>query len=139
MKRYAIVCGLLVGGLPAYVFAQQETAKAKNDTIVITGCVATAPEPGHFTLTDAVAAGTATSSPSMMPTSPAADTKKDSKASTTYKLMGGELKPHIGHKVEVTGTMEDMKAMGGGKPATVSPASEMVNVKSVKMIAPTCP
>ena len=58
----------------------------------------------------------------------------------SYALVGADLKAHLGHKVEVTGTLSDrtsntnaIKEIPGMKPAGT------LTVKSVKMVAETCP
>jgi len=59
----------------------------------------------------------------------------------SYALIGADLKAHLGHKVEVTGTITSdrtstdttaTKGIPGMKPAGT------LNVKSVKMVAETC-
>jgi hypothetical protein len=110
---------------------------AKKGAVTVTGCVAAGTEPGSFMLKEATKEG----DPAGAPTA-------------SYSLMGGELKPHVGHKVAVTGTMDaksGMSAMGkGGMAKDTMPKETMakpketdkamtVNVKSVKMIAATCP
>jgi hypothetical protein len=71
----------------------------------------------------------------------------------SYMLSGGTLKPHVGHKVEVTGMMKPMSkdmdkgAMGKDMPKDSATSGSMakdgksmgtIDVKSVKMLAPTC-
>jgi hypothetical protein len=60
----------------------------------------------------------------------------------SYALIGADLKAHLGHKVEVTGTLTSdrtskdatsIKETPGMKPAGT------LTVKSVKMVAETCP
>ena len=60
----------------------------------------------------------------------------------SYALIGDDLKAHLGHKVEVTGTLTNdrtskdtvaIKAIPGMKPAGT------LTVKSMKMVAETCP
>ena len=70
-------------------------------------------------------------------------TAGDAKA-ISYHLEGGDLKAHVGHKVSVTGSMgPKMGTMGKGemmdkdKMGTTG-AHGTLNVKSVKMISPTC-
>src|SRR5262245_1932809 len=84
--------------------SQQPSKSAKSDTVTVTGCVAEGTG-GRFMLNNAMMShdmskkeGTTTS-----PTTPPSSTG-------TYTLVGGEnLKAHVGHKVEVTGSM----SMGG--------------------------
>src|SRR5579872_6215596 len=82
----AMCCACLMG---ATGLAQMSTDKDKmaNDTmgksITVTGCVAAGSESGHYILTNGMMAGDATGK--------------------SYDLTGGQLKAHVGHKVEVTG------------------------------------
>jgi hypothetical protein len=97
-------------------------------SMTVTGCVAE--KDGHYMLNNAMMAG-------------------DSKA-MTYDLTGGELKAHVGHKVEVTGST-DAKMMDKGKmdkmdkdkmskdKMGMSDAHGTLQVKSVKMVSATCP
>ena len=60
----------------------------------------------------------------------------------SYILMGGDVKAHVGHKVEVTGAMSSdktSKANVGIKGAPGMELSGTLNVRSVKMISAMCP
>ena len=60
----------------------------------------------------------------------------------SYILTGGEVKAHVGHKVEVTGTMSTDKASKetvGIKDAPGMTVAGTLNVRSVKMVSATCP
>ena len=139
MKRLmtAVCCACVLGaaGLSA---AQADKKMDKMDkgmkSMTVTGCVAE--KDGHYMLNNAMMAG-------------------DRKA-MTYDLTGGELKPHVGHKVEVTGST-DAKMMDKGKmdkmdkdkmskdkmmdkdKMGMSDMHGTLQVKSVKMISATCP
>jgi len=68
----------------------------------------------------------------------------------SYELVGGDLKAHMGHKVEVTGTMSkmDMDRMGKMDKMTRMERDKMIsekdmklmrlNVKSIKMVSANC-
>jgi len=79
-----------------------------------------------------------------------------SKTMMSYMLMGGELKNHVGHKVEVTGTMSKESMSKDTMPKDKMSKDKMskdtmqkdsmgmmmggtLNVKSVKMISAACP
>jgi hypothetical protein len=133
MKRLmtAVCCACVLGaaGLSA---AQADKKMDKMDkgmkSMTVTGCVAE--KDGHYMLNNAMMAG-------------------DGKA-MAYDLTGGELKAHVGHKVEVTGST-DSKMMDKGKmdkmdkdkmskdKMGMSDVHGTLNVKSVKMISATCP
>jgi hypothetical protein len=62
-------------------------------------------------------------------------------AKASYRLDGTEstLTPHVGHKVEITGTLDEQRpgsAAAGGAPN--APAGTL-KVDSVKMVSTTCP
>jgi hypothetical protein len=101
---------------------------AKKGAVTMTGCVAAGTEPGHYMLTKAAKEGETAGA-----------------TTASYALMGGELKPHVGHKVEVTGTL-DAKGMSKDSMSKDTMAKETdkamgtstLHVKSVKMLAATC-
>ncbi len=61
---------------------------------------------------------------------------------SSYRLDGedSKLSPHVGHKVEITGTVEDRPMGVTDTPAasTSSPEAPTLKVSSVKMIAASC-
>jgi hypothetical protein len=145
MKRLPMMlCGLLVSGLAAAPMAQapnatnQGTPKPKPDEAVVTGCVAAAPEAGHFILNNAELKGIVKPAENMMPSGPP---RKASDTPTSYQLTGGELQAHVGHKVEITGAMEKAKPTeaGGAVVGTSGTGTPTLKVTAVKMIASTCP
>ena len=130
MKRLmtAVYCACLMGAAAA---AQTgSTDKMDKDKMgkptMVTGCVAAGSMADHYMLTNGMMAGDTTGK--------------------SYDLMGGDLKAHVGHKVEITGTMDDAKMkdkmmskdkmdkdkMGKGE------THGALHVTSVKMIAATC-
>jgi len=129
-------CACLMG---ATGLAQTSTDKDKmaKDTmgkpITVTGCVAAGSESGHYMLTNGMMAGDTTGK--------------------SYDLMGGDLKAHVGHRVEVTGMMDNDKKMGKDAMAKdkmdhdkmskdkmgMSEMHATLQVKSVKMVSSTCP
>src|SRR5262245_45921791 len=120
--------------------AQQPSRDTKPSTVTVTGCVAEGSS-GSFVLNNAMMSnamkkeGTSGTTPPSTP----------STSSTTYTLVGGEnLKAHVGHKVEVTGTpgaASSATATAGAAGATASSASKAqeLRVQSVKMVSATCP
>ena len=105
----------------------------------VTGCVAA--KDGHYMLDNAMMAGD-------MKAMPAGDMK-----AMSYHLAGGDLKAHVGHKVEVTGSLAAKAKMGDDKMAMgkmgndkmandkmgAADAHGTLNVTAVKMISATCP
>jgi hypothetical protein len=146
----AIVLGASVGVLaqesPAPQAGAAQSAAAKK--ITVSGCVAKA-EAAQTPTGTAGAAGAGASEKaakfvlqdaSMAPggTAGTAGAPTTSIASQ-YKLDGDDAKltPHVGHKVEITGTVAEAKG------ATEAPAASAANaptlkVDSVKMVAPSC-
>jgi len=103
-----------------------------------------------FILTNAMSGGSSAASPSSSPSS-AAGTSGSSSTSSTYKLDADDAKltAHVGHKVEVTGTIESARPMGNTSSATSSTGSASASasvasnapklkVESVRMIAASC-
>jgi len=86
-----------------------------------------------FMLSNASAAGAG----APVATSGAAGAAAGAKAS--YRLDGTEstLTPHVGHKVEITGTLEERPASSAAGGAN-APAGTL-KVDSVKMVSTTCP
>ena len=83
-----LCCSCLLG-VASLAGAQDKMAKDMTKDVKVTGCVAAGTDADHFMLNNAMMAG---------------DMKKEGAAAPmSYALMGGTLKPHVGHKVEVTG------------------------------------
>ena len=65
-----------------------------------------------------------------------------SKSSSSYRLDGTEstLTPHVGHKVEITGTLEEQRPAAAGATASASAnaSAGTLKVDSVKMVSTTC-
>ena len=145
MKRLmtAVCCACVLGVAGMSAAQDDKMAKGKMDTMgkgmmpmSVTGCVAE--KDGHYMLDNAMMAG---------------DMKAmhtgDAKA-MSYHLTGGALKAHVGHKVEITGSMDPkMGAMGKGKmmdkdkmmgkdKMETSDTHGTLTVKSVKMISTSC-
>ena len=89
-----------------------QDSKAPSQNVTMTGCIQAGSEAGSFLLADS------------------------SGAAKTYSLMAGgnvDLKQHVGHKVEVSGTKVEAKGDGAAKAA-----GDAIQVTSVKMVAPSC-
>lgn len=130
----------------------QTMPNSNNAKVTFEGCVqrgmaATSASPGavgtsgtgSFVLANAKHTGAATTAPSAgAPSAPATAAN----AGTSYRLEWDEskLSPHVGHKVEVTGTLNDQSNTDttSGNVAKTSGNSASLKVESVKMIAATC-
>lgn len=140
----AMCCACLMTGAAAAQTSMDKKDKTMDKDkmakpMMVTGCVAAGSADGHYMLTNGMMAG---------------DT-----AGKSYDLMGGELKAHVGHKVEITGTLDDGKMMGKHKMMSkdkmdkdamakdkmskdamhTAEMHNMLHVTSVKMMSATCP
>ena len=106
--------------MPAQAPMAGKMPMAHDDhAMTVTGCVAASPDAGHYMLTHGMMAG--------------------DKGGKSYDLVGGDLKAHVGHKVEVTGTIE--VATMKGKTMTRKEMAAMhptLTVTSLKMISAGC-
>jgi hypothetical protein len=102
--------------------------KDAGKAVTLTGCVAESG--GHFMLNNATMT-------------------EGGGAPATYALSGGTLKPHVGHKVEITGSMKPAATMGKDSTKKDSMAKSdakkddmatagTVAVKNLKMVAASC-
>jgi len=136
MKRN-VLCWFMVACLAcaATAAARQEKGKgkAKGKEMTLTGCLKSGDEPNTFMLTNV--GGTA------------------GKSAGEYELLpsgGVDLKAHVGHKVEVTGThlstAEAMKMEGEAKSGMTKKQAKSeearehhLKVTAVKHVSPSCP
>ena len=126
----------------ASVTAQEPTSRAPvpdKDKVVFTGCVQRAAQLPVGT-TGAVGDADVTKFILMKATSA---TDKDPAAARTYRLDADDslLTTHVGHKVEITGTLDSAKPSASvtGDPAPPAAAgASKLKVSSVKMIAAAC-
>jgi len=141
-----IVLGVSVGILAQEPAAPQGSKSAAGKMITVTGCVAKA-EPGTTGTAGAAGAAAtekeakfvlkdATAKPDSAAGTAGADKAPASATASEYKLDGDDAKltPHVGHKVEVTGTAAEAK----GAAPSASSAAPTLKVDSVKMIASSC-
>jgi hypothetical protein len=126
-------------------------SKTDDKTVTVTGCLqdaaatpAGAPAAAGFILANAtMGSGSTPSSSSTVGTTGSTGTARG----TSYVLQGhdADLKSHVGHKIEVTGTVEPKGKTGASAdPAAAAPGSpasamnDRLTVSSVKMIAAEC-
>ena len=111
--------------------------------VKVIGCVAIGKEAGQYRLINAVLSGDGVPSPAGTGGKVGSGQDVSFENSPSFDLIGGRLKAHVGHKVEVIGITSDAKmnqsdsfnaAIGSSnrEPATLT-------VSSVKMMAATCP
>lgn len=138
----AIVCAVTVG-----LVAQappSSSAPQSGKQVTFSGCIEKAPAeagasaataPPAFILANAAPAASGSASGTVGTTGGARPASK-------YRLDAdaAKLTPHVGHKVEVTGTVEEMPSSAtppSGATAS-SAAGPKLKVDSVKMVAATC-
>jgi hypothetical protein len=146
----AVVLGVSVGILAQDAAAPQSASKgAAAKKITVTGCVGKAQQAAtgtagvadpaasaketKFVLSDAAMSSSATAGTAGAEAPPA------TAIASEYKLDAADAKltPHVGHKVEITGTVEESTG------ATQAPAASAANaptlkVDSLKMVAASC-
>jgi hypothetical protein len=129
------------------------TPRANNNKVTITGCVERASE--GTTGTTGVAGTSATAGTKFMltkatrsaagePAAAAAAGAAKAETGASYRLddaAESKVSPHVGHKVEITGMVDNQGRAAGaasnsGGAATAAP--ELLKVDAVKMIAATC-
>ena len=111
---------------------QARSSTAKADTITVEGCI----QRGTSGAT-AGTTGTTGSAPSAFMLTSAmkpAGSKETATVASSYRLdaIDSKLTPHVGHKVEISGTVEQPNA------ANRATAAPTLKVDNVKMIAATC-
>jgi hypothetical protein len=150
MTRNRLVVSFgLVAGLAAALSAQAPSSNVKVNQktvqsirVKVIGCVAGATEAGRYRLTNAFLSGD--DLPSTAGTAGKAGSGKDVsfENSPSYDLIGGDLKAHMGHKVEVIGITSDTKLNNSDSLSAALGSSThekaTLTVSSVKMIAATC-
>jgi hypothetical protein len=139
MRKQCLTVGIAVlcsAGLAAAPSAQNTAGAKKTDktspgTVVVTGCVGPSTDGQGYVLNEAIMAPRPVDKKSS--DRPAAAPGGD-KTVMSYLLDGGDMKTHVGQKVEISGTKiaentmaMDHKDLGG-----------TLKVKSVKMIAASC-
>ena len=132
-----VACSMtVVAAQSGGAMADDHMAK-KSPTVMVTGCVAEGTIPDHYMLNNAkVSTDGMTKNDAMSADHP-----------MSFALSGGDLKPHVGHKVEVTGTISKMGHMGKtdsmdkdkmSPMADSAPKAAALKVKTVKMLSSTC-
>jgi hypothetical protein len=134
------------------------TSKSTDDknSVTVTGCLrddsrgaAGSTSSGGYILANAkMAAGASSSTGATAGTTPTgtAGTSPGSTMSTgsSYLLEGqdSDLKKHVGHRIEVTGTIDNTKSSEAAPPTTAgaasSTAAQRLKVSSIRMIAADC-
>jgi hypothetical protein len=156
-RIWSATCGAVALGATVAVLAQnpptsqapQQSASAK--TITVTGCVqkaqqapgtsgATSAAPGAATEIKFVLTNAAISTTGTTGTAGTAGPPSTAVASE-YRLDTEEAKltPHVGHKVEISGTVAQPTGAAPQPPTASAANAPTLKVDNVKMVAATCP
>ena len=118
-----VTCGVLLAGILATAADHQKKGKKSNGAMTVSGCLQKGTEANTYMLTNVSSGG-------------------------SYELIGApasmNLAPHVGHRIEVTGSVaKASKAakMEGAKGAEKKEekGERHLQVRSFKMMSPTCP
>jgi hypothetical protein len=151
MNRNGLVVSFaLAAGLAAALSAQVPSSNGNADPKIIQsirvkviGCVVSDSEAGHYRLTNAVLSGDDVPSTAGMLGTVGSGQDLSFENSPSFDLIGGDVKAHRGHKVEVIGITSDAKlnksASDSSAIGSSTPAKVTLTVSSVKMIAAICP
>lgn len=128
---FCVACSMtVIAAQSGGAMADDKMAK-QSPTVTVTGCVAEGTMADHYMLNNAmVSTGGMMKNDAMSADHPA-----------SFALSGGDLKPHVGHKVEVTGTISKshMDKDKMSPMAESAPKAATLKVKTVKMLSATCP
>jgi hypothetical protein len=146
----AFSCATAIGAA-AQTPSATTSSKMDDKTVTVTGCLedassaptGTAPKTGFVLANATMGSGsTSTTSGSTVGTT---GTTGSAAHGTSYVLEGRdtELKSHVGHRIEVTGTIEPKSRMDPATTATpgaaaAHPSDDRLNVTSIKMVAAEC-
>ena len=165
MKRTTLaICFTIAFSLVLYGQAPPQGQGSKGSegkgSMTLTGCLKAGPDAKTFILTDVGAAGAETS---RTETSQGTAHGELARAATSYKLTAAsnlKLKDHVGHKVEVTGTLGKGMTHSSSSTSSSNPSStssstatsstttsadrsegDMAKLKvtSIKHVSPRCP
>jgi hypothetical protein len=148
-NNFGLTMSLAVFTVCAIGVRAQESRNTKTnrpETISMIGCVDRADQlnaanPGttadslSFVLTHASRDGKAASS------TPTADTRASAvEPGSIYRLDGtvAMINPHVGHKVQVSGTVEAIAGTSGGTDPASAANAPQLKVDSIKMLGETC-
>ena len=157
MRNQILMCtaAVCVAGAALNAQAPSPQAPPAQGQTTITGCVeradqmnaagsaATTVDSLSFVLVSAPAAadaapGSVGTSGTTVPSAAGARAKGEKPVLYRLEASIDKLNPHVGHKVEVTGTLQGRSADAAAEPALLASAPRLM-VSSIKLIAETCP
>ena len=142
--KFATAAVLVAGS--AVAFAPRADAGSDKTTVTVNGCVAAGEKADHYLLTKAAITPAVAPTPTGTSGTATEAAPAALEALTSYELKGADIKAHLGHQVEVTGTISadvSSRRVTSATPtadaATAASApTATLDVKSVKMVATTC-
>lgn len=144
----AACAAALFAALPLHAQQPPQTPASPPPEMVITGCLKAGPNPSGVPDTTTYTLEPVEAAPTPSPAGAQADTMKP-KTGTRYTLTApstAQFKPHVGHKVEITGHLAAlsapeaaMKPDSQGKTPQPGGAHNTFEVANLKMVAATCP
>jgi len=152
MHRNRLVASFgLVAGLAAASSAQAPSSNGNGRVdqkavqsirVKVIGCVAVGAEAGRYILTGAFLSGDDTPPTVGTAGKIGSGTDLSFENSLSYDLIGGRLKAHVGHEVEIIGITSDAKLNNRDAPSLATGSSKhekaTLTVTSVKMLAARC-
>jgi len=148
-RKGLVACFGFVAGLAVGLSAQAPSSHSKEDQkavqsirVKVIGCVRGDAEAGRYSLTGAFLSGDDT--PPTVETAGKIGSGKDLsfENSLSYDLIGGRLKAHVGHEVEIVGITSDAKlnTREAHRSAVGSSTHQRttLTVESLKMLAVQC-
>jgi len=158
LTTIGIVVALGAGGVVSARSSQMDKGMKKDGAVTVSGCLTAGKNSGHYMLTNAMMMGSMMGKEMMDKDKMSKDKMEPGMSGhmMSYDLVGGgDLKAHLGHKMEVTGTMSksDMDKMHKMGSMSQMEKDKMekekmdkgmmaeamkLNVKSVKMVSESC-
>src|SRR4051812_12242467 len=148
MRRNIWLSTLVAMACAGAIVTAQSSRSGNGKDVKITGCVERLTASDTATGTSGTA-GTAPitfvlSNASMTPSGTTGTTGSSTPIASKYRLDTDDAKvsPHVGHKVEITGTVDEQASTTATTPpatTSTSAAEPKVKVDSVRMISSTCP
>jgi hypothetical protein len=137
----------LIAGLAGAVWAQAPPANGDADReavqsirVKVIGCIAA--DAGHYILTGAFLSGDDVASTAKTPGTIGSGRDLSFENSRSYDLIGGGLKAHVGHDVEIIGITGDARLNNNDAFSSAIGSSKQekttLTVDSVKMLAAKC-
>ena len=142
-RYFAAAAVIALSSTAGALSAQQPAAKPASESpapnsVTLKGCVAESM--GRYMLKDAVIVKPV---PTPTPAAAAEPVTTPPAADQIYGLIGPQVRAHVGHQVEIVGTMPPNADSGNAQASqdperTAHPMAGTVNVKTVTMLASTC-